>query len=120
MKIYIASALKNAEKVRSVRDRLIDLGHTITYDWTTHSRVEDVNLLKDIAIKEMGGVIEAELLVVLWPAGFGTHCEFGMAAATGKPIYMHLPDDPDIELKSFYFLESVSKFTDLEKLIAAI
>jgi nucleoside 2-deoxyribosyltransferase len=120
MKIYIASALRNAANVQSVRDRLIGLGHTITYDWTTHNKVEDVSLLEDIAKKEMGGVIEADLLVVLWPAGFGTHCEFGIAAATGKPIYMHLPDDQDIELKSFYFLERVSKFTDLDQLIAAI
>ena len=120
MKIYIASALKNFERVRSVRDRLIDLGHTITYDWTVHNKVEDVNLLKSIAEWEMRGVTEADLLVVLWPAGFGTHCEFGMAAATGKPIYMFLPNDLDIELKSFYFLKCVSKFTDLEELITAI
>jgi len=120
MKIYIASALRNSVNVQALRDKLITLGHQITYDWTTHNKVEDVSLLEDIAYKEMQGVLDADLVIVLWPAGFGTHCEMGIAAAVDKPIYMVLPNDPTIELKSFYFLKNVSKFADLNSLLAAI
>lgn len=120
MKIYIASALANSDNVQKLRDRLISLGHTITYDWTTHNRVDDVTKLQEIAYNEMNGVLDADLLLVLWPGGFGTHCEIGIAAAVGKPTYMCIPDLSAIELKSFYYLKNVSIFNNIDSLISAI
>ena len=120
MKIYIASALSNSDNVKAFRDRLSSLGHTITYDWTAHNFVDDVNKLQEIAYKELNGVLDADLLIVLYPWGFGTHCELGIAAAVAKPIYMYIPDDAQYQMKSFYYLKNVSRFNDLDKLVATI
>jgi nucleoside 2-deoxyribosyltransferase len=118
MKIYIASNLKNAVKVREVRDMLINYGHHITYDWTTHGLVTDKSKLTEIAINEYRGVCDCDALVVLWPAGFGTHVEFGVALANNKPIHFYIPDDQDIEMKSFYFMPNVIIYKDLNDLLS--
>jgi hypothetical protein len=117
MDIYIASALKNADMVRQVRDALVAKGHKITYDWTVHGLVEDTSLLQEIANKEFQGVIQCDALVVLWPAGFGTHIELGIALASGKPVHFYLPE-VSLEMKSFYYMKNVTRYIDLNDLIA--
>jgi nucleoside 2-deoxyribosyltransferase len=117
MKIYIASSLKNADNVRKVRDILIEKGHTITYDWTTHGLVADTTKLADIAFKEFQGVVQCDALVVLSPTGYGTHVEMGIALATAKPIHFYRPEDGS-ELKSFYFMKNVTRYADLDSLLS--
>jgi nucleoside 2-deoxyribosyltransferase len=45
-----------------------------------------------IAVAELEGVREADVLVVLLPGGYGTHVEIGAALALGKPVILHAPD----------------------------
>ena len=46
----------------------------------------------EIALKELKGVEEADVLIVLLPGGYGTHVEIGAALARGKPVILHAPD----------------------------
>lgn len=38
-------------------------------------------------------VIEADFLIVLLPAGKGSHIEFGIGMGQGKPIYLYSSDE---------------------------
>jgi nucleoside 2-deoxyribosyltransferase len=45
-----------------------------------------------IALAELAGIREADVLLVLLPGGCGTHVEIGAALALGKPVIIHAPD----------------------------
>jgi hypothetical protein len=86
---YIATSLLNAKEHNELRNALGLRGHRITFDWTL-SGFEDVsideNRIAEIARKEIEGVLNADILVVLLPGGIGTHVELGIAIAAKKPI----------------------------------
>ena len=72
MKYYVASGVRNAEKVNLAAAALNAAGHTRTYDWTTHgdvSKTPDARK-QEVAGNESRGVAEAELVVLLL---VGTH-----------------------------------------------
>lgn len=88
MKYYIASKLENHPAHNLLRDALAVHGHEITYDWTVHGPVYRSGLarVREVAVDETKGVLDADFVVVLWPGGRGTHVELGMAIAAGKPV----------------------------------
>lgn len=118
-KFYVATTLDNADQAKLVSRRLSDFGHELTYDWTVHGRVYDQDLKKEIAIKEVNGVLEADVLVMLWPGQRGTHVEFGVALATNKPVFFIVPPEFNIDI-SFYNHPNVLKFDNLDKAIEVI
>lgn len=82
---YIASKLENAPRVRDLRDHLLAAGWEITYDWTVHGSVRGPDMprerIADVADREVNGVLDADVLIVLLPGGRGTHTELGVALA---------------------------------------
>ena len=88
-KVYIASALENAENVRLLRDLLRERGVELTYDWTVHGSVKDQGSarIREVARKKVEGVLGADLVVVLLPGGRGTHIELGIAIAAACGNY---------------------------------
>ncbi len=118
-KFYVATTISNADQAKIVSRRLSDFGHELTYDWTVHGRVSDPKLMEEIAIKEINGVIEADVLVALWPAQRGTHIELGAALATNKPIFFIIPENFDADI-SFYNHPNVVKLDNLDKAIEVI
>ncbi|WP_404351913.1 group-specific protein [Sutcliffiella horikoshii] len=111
-KYYIASSFNNIEKVREVSIRLKDKGFIQTYDWTQNERAATLEDLKEIGEKERIAVLEADFLIVLLPAGKGSHIEFGIALGQGKKIYLFSEND-DIDnfetTSTFYHLDNVEK-----------
>ncbi|WP_404433348.1 group-specific protein [Sutcliffiella horikoshii] len=111
-KFYIASSFNNIEKVREVSIRLKDKGFIQTYDWTQNERAATLEDLKEIGEKERIAVLEADFLIVLLPAGKGSHIEFGLALGQGKKIYLFSEND-DIDnfetTSTFYHLDTVEK-----------
>ncbi|MCJ0930671.1 group-specific protein [Virgibacillus halodenitrificans] len=109
---YIASSLSNIDTVRLVRNQLIKKGFVLTYDWTKNERASTIEDLMEIGTKEKKAVLEADFIVVLLPAGKGSHIEFGMALSQGMPIYLYSPND-DINniatTSTFYHLSNVEK-----------
>lgn len=83
MKFYIATTLDNWCVHNLVRDILSKQGHEITYDWTIHGPAwpKGLDFVREIALNECSGVLHADFVVVLLPAGRGTHVELGMAIA---------------------------------------
>lgn len=96
MRFYIATKLENHAAHNVIRDCLHERGWRITYDWTTHGPVwrlgEDT--IRETAVKEVQGVSCADVVVVLWPGGRGTHVELGAAIALGKRIVIHAESGP--------------------------
>jgi hypothetical protein len=124
MKFYIASSFKNIEKVRYVSDKLKDKGFIHTYDWTVNENVTTLLELKAIGQKEKNAVIEADFVVVLLPAGKGSHIELGIAIGNSKKVYLYSPNNEvdNIETTStFYHLTEVEKcFGTIDELVELI
>jgi nucleoside 2-deoxyribosyltransferase len=124
MKFYVASSRRNIDFVRYVARRLENAGFTLTYDWTENEIVENYDDLRDIGEAEIKAVKEADFLVVLMPAGAGSHVELGVALAQGKRVYLFSADHDvfDIEkTSSFYFVKGVHKYVGfLENFIQEI
>ncbi|MFD1778490.1 group-specific protein [Fredinandcohnia salidurans] len=111
-KFYVASSFKNIETVRYVSQQLVKRGFIHTYDWTKNERASTFDDLKAIGIQEKNAVIESDFLIVLFPAGKGSHIELGIALGQGKKIYLYSPDDQINHFETtstFYHLPEVEK-----------
>lgn len=124
MKFYIASSLKNIENVRQVANNLKARGFLHTYDWTTHTIIDSINKLRIIGQEEVSGVLAADVVIVMLPAGKGSHVELGIALGAGKKIYLYSSTNElnDIESTcSFYHVDSVEqRIGSLDDLISSI
>jgi hypothetical protein len=102
-KLYIASRLANAANVRNLGARLVSEGCKITYDWTRHGSVErEPHRWAEVAVAEVQGVMNADILVALLPGGNGTHVELGLALGTGIPILLVFTEKEDLTYPSGY------------------
>lgn len=111
-KFYIASSFKNIEAVRYVSKQLIDEGYFQTYDWTRNERASTFKDLKEIGQKEKAAVMEADVVIILLPAGKGSHIEMGIAIGLGKRLYLYSPNgevDHFETTSTFYHLPEVQK-----------
>lgn len=90
MRYYIATKLENHAEHNRLRDLLDARGHCITYDWTFHGPVfrDGLNRIREVAILEAMGTMNAEVVIMLWPGGRGTHVELGMAIASGSQVHI--------------------------------
>jgi predicted Rossmann-fold nucleotide-binding protein len=102
MKFYVASSLKNRERAAKLIEELLLRGHTCTYDWTLHGSVAgEFHRYREVAHAEITGVKRADVVIALFPGGFGTHCEFGAALALGKRVVMVVDDESMITDEKF-------------------
>lgn len=113
-RFYIATTITRWKEHNLVRDRLIAHGHEITYDWTLNPdggdlRGKPLDVMAHVAALEMGGIVDADFVVVLLPGGYGTHAEIGAAYITSTPTIIHAFDpaffsnDPETgKVRNFY------------------
>jgi len=120
-KFYIASKLERLPVVAQVVSQLTANGWTPTYDWTVTGDVRDQGIAawKRTADKEAGGVMEADIVCLTLPGGFGAHTEFGIALAlqriSGRQLLViHAEKETDIadpngtgKINPFYFHKNV-------------
>ncbi|TCZ80954.1 group-specific protein [Paenibacillus albiflavus] len=112
MKFYVASSFKNIDIVRSVSNCLINRGYIHTYDWTQNNKATTLKHLRIIGQHEKQAVLESDFVIVILPAGKGSHIELGLALGQGIPIYLYSPnnDIDDFETTStFYHLDGIVK-----------
>lgn len=122
MKFYIGSSFSNISQVRELAAFLKEQGFRQTYDWTSNSPAEDAEELRSIAEAEFAAVKEAGFVVILLPAGKGSHIELGLALGFGKRVYLYAGEDlkeHPAEASTFYFLQQVihlsGTFQELKK-----
>ncbi|KDN58952.1 group-specific protein [Exiguobacterium sp. AB2] len=115
MNYYIGSGFYNIENVRRLRDLLSAQGHTHTYDWTLNTRADSVDALRDIGEKERDAIKGSDFVVILLPAGKGSHVELGTAIGSSVPVFLHDTTDSmtNFETKStFYHVSHVIQLSD--------
>ena len=106
MRVYIATTLENAEAHKALAQALAPYEVWVTYDWATHGSAKDGGpiRIREVALCETQGVLDADLVVVLLPGGLGTHTEMGMALAAGKPVVLVAdPKHPDFMAPGKHF-----------------
>lgn len=112
MKFYIASSFRNKVNVRFVSKELIKRNYIPTYDWTINKKASTMNELKKIGQEEKDAVAEADFVIVLLPAGKGSHIEMGIALGQSKKVFLYSPNEEVnnyATTSSFYHLSQVKK-----------
>lgn len=124
MKFYVASSFTNIESVKCISNELKIRGFMHTYDWTANGRAADLAELESIGSKEKSAIIDSDVVIILLPAGKGSHIEMGIALGTGKKVFLYSPDETvyDVELTStFYHLPEVEQVVGtLDDLVEAV
>jgi nucleoside 2-deoxyribosyltransferase len=88
---YLATRKDRGEETARLLRTLNSHGWERTYTWVAGDEAT-TERYSEIALKELKGVEEADVLIALLPGGYGTHVEIGAALALGKPVILHAPD----------------------------
>ena len=124
---YIGTSLSRIKDHNYVRDLLAASEIGLSYDWTTHGSVRErgPEAMAAVCAAEIEGIRAADLVIILLPAGRGTHAELGAAHALGKRIVIHSDDEEkfgffgsDTRTSTFYhapdqILHHTGSFEDL-------
>ena len=116
-KVYVASSLLNKERAAHVMNIFRNHGAEVTHDWTTHGQVFSEEELRKYGEDEYRGVVDSNVLFFIQPGRSGAHVELGIGIALNKTIVILSDIDQDIEKKTFYYLDSVNRFTEEESAI---
>ena len=116
--VYVGTSLHNVSRAKSIITRFRSNNIEISYDWTVHGQVFDVDDLTYIAEAEICGVKNCDLFFMIQPGRSGTHCELGIAIGLNKPIII-LGDCGVFEKKSFYYAKGVEHFSDEDAAVNA-
>ncbi|OJV62040.1 MAG: group-specific protein [Clostridiales bacterium 38-18] len=123
-RFYIASTLNNKKNVQIVSERLKQEGLIHTYDWTQNKHLTSLDQLREVGMKELEAVKNSDFVVVLLPAGKGSHVELGIAIGNGIKTYLYSENNELNELdktSTFYHLEGVIQcIGTLDELIALL
>lgn len=124
MKFYIAAPFNQREEVKEIYDRIRNLGHQITTDWTNHKYIKPYNtnqqLSRKYAQEDLEGVLSCDVFVLLSDGeSQGRNTELGMAIALhrvfGKPsIYIIGESNLD---SMFYFSRGINRKTSLDQVL---
>ncbi|WP_342566653.1 nucleoside 2-deoxyribosyltransferase [Psychrobacillus sp. FSL K6-4046] len=110
---YIASSFQNVQQVRELAELLRDKGWKHTYDWTKHHKADSLDCLSEIGKKEMKAVGESDILIVLLPAGKGSHIEMGIALGLGKRVFLYSSTNSIYDFSqtsTFYHVDGVERY----------
>lgn len=111
MKFYVASGMKNMELVNYYAKVLKENGWEQTHDWVANVS-DDVSIedITEYAKLEQQGVANADVVIVLLPAGRGAHIELGMAMALHKKVFLCSETEEEFSIQNtvaFYNLPNI-------------
>lgn len=113
MKFYIGSGFKNCELVNYYSKVLQENGWKHTYNWTKNiSNNPTVEDLIKYSKLEQNAIIDADVIIILLPAGRGTHIELGMALALNKKIFLCSASEDEFSIENtvnFYQLPQIKR-----------
>jgi nucleoside 2-deoxyribosyltransferase len=90
-KFYLATRKDRVAHAEKLLEALKSRGWERTFTWAGEDKA-GAEEYSELALAELAGVCEADVLIVLLPGGYGTHVEIGAALALGKPVILHAPD----------------------------
>jgi len=95
-RFFLSTQKDRSAQADALSEELETYGWKRTFAWTGEDGTGSGGHAA-IAMAELQGVREADVLVVLLPGGYGTHVEIGAALALGKPVILHAPDRKTLE-----------------------
>ena len=111
MKFYIGSGMKNCELVNYYSKKLEEKGWKHTYNWAKNiNGDETIKDLIEYSKLEQQGIIDSDVVIILLPAGRGTHIELGMALTLNKKIFLCSETKEEFSIKNtvnFYQLPNI-------------
>lgn len=111
MKFYIGSGMKNCELVNYYSKILEENGWKHTYNWAKNiNGDETIEDLIEYSKLEQQDIIDSDVVIILLPAGRGTHIELGMALALNKRIFLCSETKEEFSIENtvnFYQLPSI-------------
>ena len=114
MKFYVGSGMKNCELVNDYAKLLKENGWEQTHDWVKNIS-NDIS--KDDMIKyaslESQGIVDADVVIILLPAGRGAHIELGMALALNKEVFLCSVTNEEFNIENTVAFYELSKVTQL-------
>ena len=89
MKIYVAGKFEKKDLILNIYKTLSEMGHSVSYDWTTHKNIkpyiENKNMAEKYAMNEVNGIIDSDIFIYLSDdKGHTLHMEFGAALMAAK------------------------------------
>ncbi|OGO87706.1 MAG: hypothetical protein A2Y24_02060 [Clostridiales bacterium GWE2_32_10] len=130
MKFFIGSDRKNIENVDYVARILKENGWEHTYDWTINIKDYNIKLdskekQKKVAMSAYEGIKNADVVILLFPGGKGTHVELGISIALNKNIEVWTSDESIYEFNqntsSFYWTDYVKhNRVNIEKFVSKL
>jgi nucleoside 2-deoxyribosyltransferase len=125
-RFYLSTRKNDSARANTVSEALKARGWERTFEWKPQDGEGSDGHAK-IAAEELEGVRAADVLVVLFPGGFGTHVEIGAALALGKRVIIHSPDQATLDTPYrciFHYHPSVklllSENLDIEAVLACM
>jgi len=127
MKIYVAGKFQKKELVLEIYNKIKEMGHEVTHDWTTHLPIkpynEHIELAKQYSQNELEGIARSDISIYISDStGHTLHMEFGAALilkyTTGKPIIYVIGDYQDIS--PWLFNQHVIHKNSIEEVIEEI
>lgn len=113
MKFYIGSGLKNYKLVNYYAKILKENGLEETYNWVKNIKNDITKKdLEKYAEEETQAIVNSDIIIILLPAGRGTHVELGMALALNKKIFLCSETNEEFNIKNtvaFYELPNIIK-----------
>lgn len=111
MNFYIGSGMKNCELVNYYSKILEEKGWKHTYNWAKNINGDEaIKDLIEYSKLEQQGIIDSDVVIILLPAGRGTHIELGMALALNKKIFLCSETKEEFNIKNtvnFYQLPNI-------------
>lgn len=113
MKFYIGSGLKNYKLVNYYAKILKENSLEETYNWVKNIKNDITKKdLEKYAKEETQAIVNSDIIIILLPAGRGTHVELGMALALNKKIFLCSETNEEFNIKNtvaFYELPNIIK-----------
>ena len=94
-RFYLATRLDQYEWASALAESLVANGWEITYDWMSAFREGRELSLSAIALAEVSGVAQADVLLLALPASIGAHVELGVALAAGRRVVIVHREPPE-------------------------
>ncbi len=115
MKFYIGSGMAGCESVNYYAKHLKQNGWQQTYDWVKNVNADvSIDDMIEYAKHEKKGIEDADVVIILLPAGRGAHIELGMALALNKKVFLCAPSQNDFTVENtvaFYGLSNIKQLT---------
>ncbi|MBU2104668.1 MAG: hypothetical protein KKF67_02755 [Nanoarchaeota archaeon] len=128
MKIYVAASFEKKKEVLEIYQRLKQLGHKISGDWTAHKFIrpykENQELAKQYSIEDINGIKNCDIFILIPDeiSSRGKYIEFGAAVLSNikssKPIiYVVGKFNSD---SIFYFHPQVKRVDSIDEVLKEI